>query len=62
MKNYTLADLKAMTREEVEAIATEKKITFNKRMSKIAIAKLIEYRDFNDSRTANKIPHISDLF
>jgi hypothetical protein len=62
MKTYTLTELLAMTREEVEAIAEEKRILFTKSMSKKKIAEAIEFQAFRDKRHAENRKHIHEIF
>ncbi len=62
-KEAHIAELKAMPREELEALATKLGIrTIAGFHSKLQLARKIEEREFSDLRMAGKREHIGDIF
>lgn len=60
-KEARIAELKAMPKEELIALAESMGIkTMLQTRRKVAL--LIEAREFSDLRTAQKIPHIREIF
>jgi len=61
-KQARIAELKAMPREELEALASKHFNLTRKLHSKLRLAQMIEEREFSDLRTAAKLPRIRDIF
>ena len=58
--NKRIEELKKLSRDEVEALATSQGIRPSK--TKIGTIRSIEAREFTDRRTAQKLPQIKKIF
>lgn len=59
-KDQRIAELRGMTREQVEARARQLGVKPHRNL--LVTIRRIEEREFKDVQRANKLPHIKDIF
>ena len=61
-KEARIAELKALSRLELEKIAGRLGLRIKASESNLSISRRVEAREFSDLRAANKRPHIREIF